>query len=140
VAAVLPEVPCFHLWGIKYRTYREIPFAFPVEISSDSSQWTGQRVRGKTPGRKAWQESGKTQLAYAYTEGLPAYEAQLCQAFGRLARLPPAALPTLDADPEIAALLRRFLLVRALMNQTILTYGLVSMKNKVADWKNKVAD
>lgn len=38
VAGVLPEVQCFHLWGVK-TTLWKAPIAFPFNVSSDSASW-----------------------------------------------------------------------------------------------------
>ncbi len=116
--AVLPG-STFHLFGWKLRALQEMPAAFPkciAGLSSDSSQWNGQRVRGKTPGKKAWQESGLTQLAYAYCMALPSYEARLMEAWKRLQSLPSFPVPALDEDPSLLERLRVFLRMREFLN------------------------
>jgi hypothetical protein len=118
IAAVLPGFT-FHLFGWKLRALQEMPAAFPkciAGLSSDSSQWNGQRVRGKTPGKKAWQESGLTQLAYAYCMALPSYEARLMEAWKRLQSLPSFPVPALDEDPSLLERLRVFLRMRVFLN------------------------
>lgn len=54
VAQELPEVNCFHLWGVK-KTFWQQPLAFPFRVSSDSASWNMQGYYGDfNPEWKRW--------------------------------------------------------------------------------------
>ena len=115
VAAVLPGLP-LHCFGMKLRHYQLMRFAFPAaipEISSDSSEWEGQRARGSVPGRKAWQESGMRQLAFGYYRWLPSYEEKLGAAWSRLSALPQVTPACSEEPASVRAALETFLPLRA---------------------------
>jgi hypothetical protein len=116
VSAILPGGLPLHCFGVKLRHYQCMRFAFPSSIpliSSDSSEWEGQRVRGIAPGRKAWQESGMPQLAFGYYRWLHIYEEKLSAAWARLSALPPVT-PVCSEEPASAsAALEAFLALRA---------------------------
>ena len=119
IASILPGMS-FQLWGVKFRTFRELKQAFPrsiPSISSDSSQWNGQRICGTQPGRKAWHESGMTQMGYAYAVALPAYEEKLRVAWDRLNSLPPVEEISHSGDDQsVVDAQKLFLSMRAILN------------------------
>lgn len=115
VATILPGIS-LHCFGIKLRHYQLMRAAFPSsipEVSSDSSEWEGQRVRGSVPGRKAWQESGMRQLAFGYYKWLPIYEERLRLAWSRLAALAPMTPGSAEEPASVRAALDIFLSLRA---------------------------
>ena len=127
VSDVLPGVR-FHLYGIKLKTFQTMRYALPeCVLSTDSTEWHGLRKRvpasttegsvpageegasypvqgPKKPLPKAWQASGKSQMAYAYQTGLPAYERAIDAALGKIrpTMLPFHIRPQLDAMPLAA--------------------------------------
>ena len=118
VATILPGLS-LHGFGMKLRHYQGMRSAFPSaipEISSDSSEWEGQRVRGSVPGRKAWQESGMRQLAFGYYKWLPTYEEKLRAAWSRLAALPPPTPGGLQEPASVRAALDISLSLRAYLS------------------------
>jgi hypothetical protein len=106
---VLPGVR-FHLYGPKRKALQTMQYALPDCVESwDSSMWHGQRdvvdlpssksQSGETKrAMKAWQASGKTQLAYA-VENLPIFEQSV---YHVLAKPRPTLLPFLY-DSGLAA-------------------------------------
>lgn len=56
VAQELPQVKCFHLWGVK-KTLWSSGIAFPFDTSSDSASWNMQAYYGDfNPEWKRWKE------------------------------------------------------------------------------------
>jgi hypothetical protein len=87
LTAILPVRTRLHLFALSLRDLELFPASMPSslsEVSIDTSQWNGERIRGKESGRKAWQESGLRQLEYGYAVALPAYEQRLYAAWERL--------------------------------------------------------
>ena len=118
LAAILPPKTRIHLFALSRRDLELFPASMPPslsEVSIDTSQWNGERIRGREPGRKAWQESGLRQLEYGYAVALPAYEQQLYAAWERLQTNPPIATPSLDAghEADAGAFLACFMTLRA---------------------------
>jgi hypothetical protein len=115
VASLVPTGTPLHLFVVGLRDFERSPASFPSSLSVlsvDSSNWNGQRVRGKVPGRKAWQESGLTQLQYGYVVALPAYEEKLQAAWARVQRLPGLPVPSLEADQMIERFFECFQVLR----------------------------
>lgn len=115
VAAILPGIS-LHGFGMKLRHYQGMRYDFPPsipQVGSDSAEWEGQRVRGRVPGRKAWQESGMRQLEFGYYKWLPAYEEKLRVAWSRLASLPSVTAGNPDEPASVRVALDIFLALRA---------------------------
>jgi len=120
VAAILPGIS-LHAFAMKLAQLQRMRSAFPSsipEVSSDSSEWEGQRVRGSVPGCKAWQESCLPQLAFGYYKWLPVYEEKLHAAWSRLSSLLPVPPGNLQEPASVRAALDTFLALRACLAAT----------------------
>lgn len=90
VASVLPDVRCFHLWGVK-TTFWKAPIAFPFEVSSDSASWNMQSYYGqREPEWKQWVEeqarlgnNTESNRTHRYKVLIPRTQAEIDQAMAQ---------------------------------------------------------
>ncbi|HEU5378802.1 MAG TPA: hypothetical protein VFV38_25545 [Ktedonobacteraceae bacterium] len=113
IDAVSYELPgiSFHLFGIKLKTFQTMRYNLPACVRScDSTLWSGLRTLVANPELscdpsgtsdtsdyglidpfvKAWKLSGKSEMDYAYSQGLPGYEKAIKEA---LSKIRPSLLP-----------------------------------------------